>query len=222
MRGYLILFFLFLFDINISFSQNTVSIGLKSSYNSSNINFYNNFFPQNIKTNSFDSYNFSFVTVIKNSKNTGIRIEISKIMKGWVQDYIIVNSFKSEFTYLNIPLMMTTYFGTNKTKINFSLGPYAEIQIDNNSQNLRKDYPDLSFYFDESRDNKFGYGLVANAGLSFDLNKSSFQVLVSYQYNFDNLIDLEQKSSIIPDISNFNTLSISFVYLFNFLKKNEL
>ena len=112
------LLFLFLFDINLSFSQNTVSIGLKSSYNSSNINFYNNFFPQNIKTNSLDNYNFSFVTEIKNSKNTGIRIEISKLMKGWNQDYVIGNSFKSEFTYLNIPLMMTTYFGTNKTKIN--------------------------------------------------------------------------------------------------------
>ena len=92
MRGYLILVFLFLFDINLSFSQNNISIGLKSSYNSSNINFYNNFFPQNIKTNSLGSYNFSFVTEIKNSKNTGIRIEISKIMKGWVQDYIISSS----------------------------------------------------------------------------------------------------------------------------------
>ena len=89
--------------------------------------------------------------------------------------------------------------------------------------NLLKNNSAFEFeIIEDSRDNKFGYGLVANAGLSFDLNKSSFQVLVSYQYNFDNLIDVEQKSSIIPDISNFNTLSISFVYLFNFLKKNEL
>ena len=47
--------------INNLFSQNNISLGFKSSYNSSNINFYNNFFPQNIKTNSLKTFNYSFV-----------------------------------------------------------------------------------------------------------------------------------------------------------------
>jgi len=41
-------------------------------------------------------------------------------------------------------------------------------------------------------------------------------------YNFSNLITPNFKSDSIPDISNFNTLSISFVYLFNLIGKNEL
>ena len=116
---------------NTLYSKNTISIGVVSSYNNSNINFYNNFFPQNIRTNTISNYNFSFLTEIKNSKNTGIRIEIAKLTRGWSENFnsqLIIN----EFDFLNVPVMMTTYFGEKDFKLNFSLGPYAEFQMNNN------------------------------------------------------------------------------------------
>ena len=60
---------------------------------------------------------------------------------------------------------------------------------------------------------------MAAGGLSYSKNGNKLQVTVSYQYNFDNILDVEVKNQNIPDISNFNTLSISFVYLNNFIKK---
>ena len=220
MKRIICLLIFFLFSSTLIYSQNTISIGLKSSYNSSNINFYNNFFPQNIGTSSFYDFSFSFITEIKNKKNTGIRIEISKMNKGWVGD---TNNkiYTSEISYLNVPVTMSTYFGNKKTKINFLLGPFFEYQLSNNSDYLISEVSDLDIYFDDLRDNKWGYGLMTSAGLSFNLNKNHFQFLVSYQYNFDNLIDVKIKNALIPDISNFNTLSLSFVYLFNF-DKNEI
>ena len=220
MKRIICLLIFFLFSTTLIYSQNTISIGLKSSYNSSNINFYNNFFPQNIGTSSFYDFSFSFITEIKNKKNTGIRIEISKMNKGWVGD---TNNkiYTSEISYLNVPVTMSTYFGNKKTKINFLLGPFFEYQLSNNSDYLISEISDLDIYFDDLRDNKWGYGLMTSAGLSFNLNKNHFQFLVSYQYNFDNLIDVKIKNVLIPDISNFNTLSLSFVYLFNF-DKNEI
>ncbi|MDG2342485.1 MAG: hypothetical protein P8L24_05425 [Cytophagales bacterium] len=212
-----VLFIINLTLINNLFSQNKFSFGFKSSYSSSNINFYNNFFPQNIKTNSLNTFDYSFVAEIKNLKKTGIRIEISKKTKGWTQSdntNIFVNN---EFTYLNIPIMMTTYFGNSNSKINFSIGPYADFLLENNLVN-NNNFSGLDFGFNEERDNNFGYGIMVSTGLSFDFDKNSFQLLVSYNYNFDNLIDVESKNSAIPDISNFNTISISFVYLFNFLR----
>ena len=202
------------------FSKNTISIGVTSSYNSSNINFYNNFFPQNIRTNTISNYNLSFLTEIKNSKNTGIRIEISQLKRGWSE---ILNSqfISNEFDFLNVPIMMTTYFGENNFKLNFSLGPYAEFQLDNNLNKLKTLFPNNDFFFDDERDNSFGYGIKASGGFSIDLNKSSILFLVSYLYNFDNLIDVEQKTNLIPDISNLRTLSFSLVYMFNF-RKNEI
>ena len=220
MKNIICLLIFFLFETTSIYSQNTISVGLKSSYNSSNINFYNNFFPQNIKTSSFYDYSFSFITEIKNKKNTGIRIEISKMNKGWVRENND-NNYISQISYLNVPVMMSTYFGNKKTKINFLLGPFFEYQLSNNTEYLLNQISDLDIYFDDSRDNNWGYGLMASTGISFNVNKNYFQFLVSYQYNFDNLIDINTKNALIPDISNFNTLSISFVYLFKF-DKNEI
>ena len=85
---YLISILFLLLTSNNLLSQNTISLGIKSSYNSSNINFHNNFFPQNIKTSSINNINFTLVTEILNQKKTGIRIEISKLKKGWAFDEI--------------------------------------------------------------------------------------------------------------------------------------
>ena len=207
----------FLFYCITTDGKNNVSFGLSYSLNSSNINFYNNFFPQNIRTESLSSFSLSLFTEIKNQKNTGIRLEISQMKKGWIESY---NSdmISNEFDFLNIPVMMTTYFGGKKIKINFSIGPYAEFQIKNNSNIIKDMYPDKDIFFNEFRDNSFGYGIKASGGLSLDINKSSFLLLVSYLYNFDNLIDVNQKTSMVPDISSFRTLSFSLVYLFNFTR----
>ena len=114
---------------------------------------------------------------------------------------------------------MSTYFGKKNLKINFALGPFAEFMISENSDEIKSNFPGEPFYFDKLRDNKFSYGLMAAGGLSYSKNGNKLQVSVSYQYNFDNILDVEVKNQNIPDISNFNTLSISFVYLNNFIKK---
>ena len=78
------------------------------------------------------------------------------------------------------------------------------------------------YFFDDKRDKKFGYGLKFSVGLSTLIKNNRIELDFSYMYNFSNLITVNYKSDSIPDISNFNTLSISFVYLFNLIAKNEL
>ena len=75
------------------------------------------------------------------------------------------------------------------------------------------------YFFDEKRDNKLGYGLKLSIGLSNLIKMNKIQLDFSYMYNFSNLISPDYKSDSVPDVSNFNTLSISLVYLFNFTKK---
>ncbi len=212
----LIITFLIFYSFKL-FSQNTISVGFSSTLNNSNINFYNNFFPQNLRTDPFSSENFSFIAELKNTKSTGIRIETSSILKGWKENFnsqILINNYR----YLNIPVMMTTYFGERALKVNFSVGPYVDFLLNNNSLSISDSYPDKEILFDSNRDNDFGYGLKASSGFSLDYKKHTFLFLVSYLYNFDNLIDVEDKTISIPDISNFRTLQLSLVYLFNFSK----
>ena len=209
----------FLFLYNQSYSQNSFSIGIKSGYSSSNIHFYNNFFPSNIKTNPLNSFNYSFISEIQTRKNVGLRFEISHQKKGWKQEFLDGQFYHSTINYLNIPILMNAYVGKSRSKLLFSIGPFFDFLLkhDNAYSLLDEDANTiLDVDYNSLRDNEFGYGLMASAGISFDFNKNSFQLLTSYQYNLDNLIDVNIKSPDIPDISNFNTLSISLVYLLNF------
>ena len=42
--------------------------------------------------------------------------------------------------------MMTTYFGEKNFKLNFSLGPYAEFQLNNNLNELKTLFPNNDFF----------------------------------------------------------------------------
>ena len=65
------------------------------------------------------------------------------------------------------------------------------------------------------------YECSLEIGLSNLIKMNKIQLDFSYMYNFSNLISPNYKSDLVPDVSNFNTLSISLVYLFNFTK-NEI
>ena len=57
-------------------------------------------------------------------------------------------------------------------------------------------------------------------GINEHFNENEHFVTFSPE-KFDNLIDVEQKTNLIPDISNLRTLSFSLVYLFNFIGKKS-
>jgi len=206
----------FLFLYNQSYSQNSFSIGFKSGYSSSNIHFYNNFFPSNTKTNPLNSFNYSFVSEIQTQKNVGLRFEISHQKKGWKQEFLDGQFYHSTINYLNIPILMNAYVGKSKTKLLFSIGPFFDFLLnhDNEYSLLDEDANTIiDVDYNSLRDNEFGYGLMASAGISFDFNKNKLQLISSYQYNLDNLIDVVERTSELPDISNFNTFTLSLVYL---------
>jgi len=206
----------FLLLYNQSYSQNSFSIGFKSGYSSSNIHFYNNFFPSNTKTNPLNSFNYSFISEIQTQKNVGLRFEISHQKKGWKQEFLDGQFYHSTINYLNIPILMNAYVGKSKSKLLFSIGPFFDFLLnhDNEYSLLDEDVNTiLDVDYNSLRDNEFGYGLMTSVGISFDFNKNKLQLISSYQYNLDNLIDIVERTSELPDISNFNTFTLSLVYL---------
>ena len=206
----------FLLLYNQSYSQNSFSIGFKSGYSSSNIHFYNNFFPSNTKTNPLNSFNYSFVSEIQTQKNVGLRFEISHQKKGWKQEFLDGQFYHSTINYLNIPILMNAYVGKSKSKLLFSIGPFFDFLLNHTNEYSLLDEDEntiLDVDYNSLRDNEFGYGLMASVGISFDFNKNKLQLISSYQYNLDNLIDVVERTSELPDISNFNTFTLSLVYL---------
>ena len=153
----------------------------------------NKFFPSNTKTNPLNSFNYSFVSEIQTQKNVGLRFEISHQKKGWKQEFLDGQFYHSIINYLNIPILMNAYVGKSKSKLLFSIGPFFDFLLnhDNEYSLLDEDVNTiLDVDYNSLRDNEFGYGLMASVGISFDFNKNKLQLISSYQYNLDNLIDI--------------------------------
>ena len=219
----LIFFFIMVLNPKNIFSQKKISLGIKSGFSQTDINLQNNFFPIIIETSKLNSYNYSLISEIMNKKNIGIRLEINMIKKGYFQKFSSGEKLFSKLNYINFPFLLHYYFLDKKQNIYINLGPYFEYLLNINTQSIPASLNESDVYFfDENRDKKFGYGLKFSVGLSTLIKKNRIELDFSYMYNFSNLITPNFKSDSIPDISNFNTLSISFVYLFNLIGKNEL
>ena len=90
---------------------------------------------------------------------------------------------------------MNAYVGKSKSKLLFSIGPFFDFLLnhDNEYSLLDEDVNTiLDVDYNSLRDNEFGYGLMASVGIS---------------------IDIVERTSELPDISNFNTFTLSLVYL---------
>ena len=215
-----IYFFVMVFDSKNIFSQKRISLGVKGGFSQTGINLQNNFFPVIIETSNLNSYNYSILSEIMNKNNVGIRLEINMVKKGYLQEFSSGEKLFSKINYINIPFLLHYYLLDNKHSIYINLGPYLEYLLKVNSQNIPSSLNASEVYFfDEKRDNKLGYGLKLSIGLSNLIKMNKIQLDFSYMYNFSNLISPDYKSDSVPDVSNFNTLSISLVYLFNFTKK---
>ena len=157
-----------------------------------------------------------------NKNNVGVRLEINMVKKGYFQEFSSGEKLFSKINYINIPFLLHYYLLDKKQSVYINLGPYLEYLLKVNSQNIPSSINASEVYFfDEKTDNKLGYGLKLSIGLSTLIKMNKIQLDFSYMYNFSNLISPDYKSDLVPDVSNFNTLSISLVYLFNFTK-NEI
>ncbi len=218
----LIFFLVMVFDSKNIFSQKKISLGIKGGFSQTGINIQNNFFPVIIETSNLNSYNYSILSEIMNKNNVGIRLEINMVKKGYFQEFSSGEKLFSKINYINIPFLLHYYLLDNKQSVYINLGPYLEYLLKVTSQNIPSTINASEVYFfDDKRDNKLGYGLKFSIGLSTLMKMNKIQLDFSYMYNFSNLISPDYKSDLVPDVSNFNTLSISLVYLFNFTK-NEI
>ena len=215
----LIFFLVMVFYSKNIFSQKKISLGIKGGFSQTGINIQNNFFPVIIETSNLNSYNYSILSEIMNKNNVGVRLEINMVKKGYFQEFSSGEKLFSKINYINIPFLLHYYLLDNKQSVYINLGPYLEYLLKVNSQNIPSSINASEVYFfDEKTDNKLGYGLKLSIGLSTLLKMNKIQLDFSYMYNFSNLISPNYKSDLVPDVSNFNTLSISLVYLFNFTK----
>ncbi|NQW27074.1 MAG: outer membrane beta-barrel protein [Flammeovirgaceae bacterium] len=157
-----------------------------------------------------------------NGLQTGIRIGVDYIQKGWDQNYLDtlanVNSVRSRMDYLNIPIESILYRGSETSRvyiligINFDFLMSHDVAKDPQDKDAKTDF----WTYDPVRDKNYGYGL--KGGLGFQRKMGLGQILFEayFNYGLSNFIKTDDRALDIPDISNLWESGISVGYVIPF------
>lgn len=210
--------------LNVSAQDSTFQahtyVGIKGGYNNGTASFSHAL----QRINTLEGYNtgvhFGLIGINYSEKNLGLQVELNYTQKGWTQLFLApVPKFVTDLTYIELPMYMNVYVGNKKTRLFFNLGAYAEYLIKVRVGDIPSDTQLQDFNpYDESRDRKFGYGLIAGGGVYRDFSFGTIMLQGEFSYGLSNVLDPVTEDSEIPDISNLLTSTFSVGYLFKIQK----
>ena len=122
-------------------------------------------------------------------KNFGLVAELNVTQRGWKEAFDDADySYTHRLTYLELPIMTHIFFGNERVKGFFNLGPELNVMIgDGVSSNF--DYrkaADMDYFIQDPRHieqltmdvkNKLDYGICAGVGMEVNLNRRNSMLL---------------------------------------------
>lgn len=158
-------------------------------------------------------------------KNFGLIGELNVTQRGWNEAFDDADySYSHSFTYLELPIMTHIYFGNNRVKGFFNLGPELNVMIaDGISSNFEyQNAADTDYFIQNSRrieqmtmelDNKLDYGICAGAGMEFNIMpKHSLLLEGRFYYGLTDAFS-NHKTDIFSG-SNSMTVSVTLGYFY--------
>lgn len=158
-------------------------------------------------------------------KNFGLVAELNMTQRGWKENLEESEySYSHRFTYLELPIMTHIYFGNQRVKGFFNLGPEINLMLgDGISSNFDyKNAGDLDYFVTNTRhieqmtmdvNNRFDYGICAGAGLELNLNtKHSLLLEGRFYYGLTDVFP-NHKTDIFSS-SNSMTINLTLGYFY--------
>ena len=158
-------------------------------------------------------------------KNFGLIAEFNLVQRGWKEAFDDSDlSYNHRFTYLELPILTHIFFGNNRVKGFFNLGPELGVMIaDGASSNF--DYHNaatMEYFVQNTRHieqmtmkvkNRLDYGICAGAGMEVNLNtKQSLLLEGRFYYGLTDAFP-SHKTDIFSS-SNSMTISVTLGYFY--------
>ena len=143
-------------------------------------------------------------------KVCAIQVELNYMQRGW-QEINENNTMKysRKLDYIEVPLLMHLYFGGQKMRGFFNLGPqigycFRDTQSGEQTPKYKYQYAPI--------DNPFDWGLAGGLGIYYRTNKIGlFQLEVRANYSFGNLYDNSKTAHF--EFSNPLNASLNLAYM---------
>lgn len=157
--------------------KGTIAVGGKAGASFSKVNF-NPSVQQTMEPGVTAGVMFRYIE----EKNFGLIAELNMTQRGWKEAFDDIDyKYSRKFTYLELPIMTHIYFGNQRVKGFFNLGPELNVMLGNNikSNFAYQEAATLDYFIEDSRhieqltmevNNKLDYGICVGAGMEVGLN----------------------------------------------------
>jgi hypothetical protein len=158
-------------------------------------------------------------------KNFGLIAELNLTQRGWKEAFDNADyNYSHRFTYLELPVMTHIYFGNQRIKGFFNLGPELNVMLgDGISSNFAyQEAADMDHFVHDTRhieqltmniNNRLDYGICAGAGLELNLNRRHSLLLEGRFYYGLTDVFPNHKTDIFAG-SNSMTVSVTLGYFY--------
>lgn len=210
-------FFCLLLSISGLQAQSKTYVGIKGGYNFGSAFIKHNINRVTVNEGFKSGFHFGLTSLFYLEKNVGLQMELNYTRKGWTQKFTSGEKYVQNLDYIELPLLVNVYFGKQKTRLFINFGTFVEYLAAHSNDGFPVDTSGSDFYyFQEERDNKFGYGLTAGGGFYRDFSFGTLLIEGRFTFNNSNALDPGSNSSGIPNTSNQINTTISIGYLFSF------
>lgn len=200
--------------------EGTIAVGGKAGATFSRVNF-NPTVQQTMSPGMTAGVMFRYIE----EKNFGLIAELNLTQRGWKEAFDDADyNYSHRFTYLELPVMTHIYFGNQRVKGFFNLGPELNVMLgDGISSNFAyQEAADMDYFVHDTRhieqltmniDNRLDYGICAGAGLELNLNRKHSLLLEGRFYYGLTDIFPNHKTDIFAG-SNSMTVSVTLGYFY--------
>lgn len=158
-------------------------------------------------------------------KNFGLIAELNLTQRGWKEAFDNADyNYSHRFTYLELPVMTHIYFGNQRIKGFFNLGPELNVMLgDGISSNFAyQEAADMDYFVHDTRhieqltmniNNRLDYGICAGAGMELNINRRHSLLLEGRFYYGLTDVFSSHKTDVFAS-SNSMTLSVTLGYFY--------
>ncbi len=200
--------------------EGNIAVGGKAGMTMSRVNF-NPTVQQTMNLGMTAGVMFRYIE----ENNFGLIAELNVTQRGWKEKFEVSDyNYRHSFTYLELPIMTHIYFGNQRVKGFFNLGPEINVMLgDGIKSNFSyQDAAGMDYFIGDPRrieqmsmkvKNKLDYGICAGAGMELNLNpKHSLLLEGRFYYGLTDVFP-NHKTDIFSS-SNSMTISVTLGYFY--------
>jgi hypothetical protein len=200
--------------------EGTIAVGGKAGASFSRINF-NPSVQQMMLPGMTAGVMFRYVE----EKHFGLVAELNMTQRGWKENFEESDyNYCHRFTYLELPIMTHIFFGNQRIKGFFNLGPEINVMLGDGikSNFAYQDAADMDYFINDTRrieqmtmkiNNRLDYGICGGAGMELNLNaKHSLLLEGRFYYGLTDIFSSHKTDTFSSSNSMTVTVTLGYFY----------